>query len=211
MEKAENPLVVERTYNAPPERIWQALTDPEQMKKWYFDLPGFQAAVGYQFQFEGGPPEKRYLHLCEVKAAVPNQKIAYSWRYDGYPGDTLVTFELFAEGGKTRVRLTHSGLESFAVANNPDFDAKNFEMGWTGFLGTSLADFIDHQPQLVLTRSLDAPRDLVFKVWTQPQHLAQWWGPAGMDIEVLRFDLQPGGIFHYAMRLPNGTAMYGRM
>lgn len=45
MEKT-SPLVVERSYDAPPEQIWQAITDPEQMKKWYFDLPGFRAEVG---------------------------------------------------------------------------------------------------------------------------------------------------------------------
>ena len=205
------PLVVERTYDAPPEQIWQALTDPAEMKKWYFDLPGFKAEAGHQFQFEGGPPEKSYLHLCEVKASVPNQKLAYSWRYDGYPGDSLVTFELFAEGEKTRVKLTHSGLESFAEANNPDLDAKNFEMGWTEILGTSLADFIEKQPRLVLTRTLDAPCHLVFQAWTEPQHLANWWGPAGMEVRVLRHDLRPGGIFHYSMRPKNGSEIYGRM
>ena len=106
-----SPLIVEHTYDAPPEQIWQALTDPGQMKKWYFDLPDFRAEVGNRFQFEGGTPERSYLHLCEVKSAIPNQKLAYSWRYDGYPGDSLVSFELFAEGEKTRLRLTHAGLE----------------------------------------------------------------------------------------------------
>ena len=137
-----NPLVIEHSYDAAPEQVWAALTDPAEMKKWYFDLPSFKAEVGYQFQFEGGPPEKTYLHLCEVKAVVPRQKLAYSWRYDGYPGDSLVTFELFAEGEKTRLKLTHSGLETFAAANNPDLDAKNFEMGWTEILGTSLKEFL---------------------------------------------------------------------
>ncbi len=64
---------------------------------------------------------------------------------------------------------------------------------------------------LTITRTLDAPRDLVFKVWTDPQHLANWWGPAGMGLRVVRFDLQPGGIFHYAMIAQNGAEMFGRM
>ena len=137
------PLVVERVYDAPPALIWQALTDPAEMKKWYFDLPGFRAEPGYKFQFEGGTPERSYLHLCEVTIAIPNQKLAYSWCYDGYPGDTLITFELLAEAGKTRLRLTHAGLESFAAANNPDFDPKNFELGWTGFLAEELAGYLE--------------------------------------------------------------------
>lgn len=204
------PLVVERSYDAPPEHIWQALTDPEQMKQWYFDLPGFRAEVGYRFQFEGGPPEKIYLHLCEVTEVVPNQRLSYSWRYDGYEGNSFVTFEIFPEGGKTQLRLTHRGLHSFP-ASNPDLAASNFKQGWTEILGTSLAGFLENLPKLVLTRTLDAPSDLVFKAWTEPHHLANWWGPAGMEIRVLRFDLRPGGIFHYSMRPKNGAEMFGRM
>ncbi|MBK9014090.1 MAG: SRPBCC domain-containing protein [Saprospiraceae bacterium] len=65
--------------------------------------------------------------------------------------------------------------------------------------------------QFTITRTLDAPRDLVFKAWTEPQHLASWWGPAGMGLRVVNFDLQPGGIFHYAMVAQNGAEMFGRM
>ncbi len=213
MEKTNKPLIIERTYNATPERIWQALTDPSEMKKWYFDLPGFRAEVGCQFQFEGGTPAKSYLHLCEVKAADPNQKLAYSWRYDGYPGDTLVTFELFApdlgRGEKTRLRLTHTGLHSFPT-DNPDFAAGNFEVGWTEILGTSLMEFLQVTPGLTFTRVLDAPRELVFKAWTEPERLEQWWGPVGMELKVLKLDLRPGGIFHYSMTAKNGFQMFGR-
>ncbi len=210
MEKS-NPLIIERSYDATPAQIWAALTDPEKMKLWYFDLPDFKAEVGHQFQFEGGPPEKSYLHLCEVKEAEPNRVLAYSWRYDGYPGDSLVRFEILPEGKQTKVKLSHSGLESFAPANNPDLDAKNFEMGWKEILGTNLADFLAVTPGLKFTRLLDAPLELVLKAWTEPERLAEWWGPAGMELEVLKFDLQPGGIFHYSMTVPhNGFQMFGR-
>jgi len=204
------PLIIERSYDATPAQIWAALTDPEKIKLWYFELPDFRAEVGYQFQFEGGPPERSYLHLCEVKEVLPNQVLAYSWRYDGYPGDSLVRFEILPEGKQTKVKLTHSGLHSFP-ADNPDFAPTNFETGWTDILGRSLTAFLAQNPKLVITRTLDAPRDLVFKAWTEPQHLAEWWGPAGMRLRVVKFDLQPGGIFHYAMVAQNGAEMFGRM
>lgn len=207
---SDKTLVIERTYDAPPETIWQAITDPGQMKQWYFDLPGFRAEVGYKFQFEGGPPEKSYLHLCEVTEAEPNRRLTYSWRYDGYAGNSFVTFALFPTAGKTLLRLTHEGLHTFPESN-PDLAPGNFEAGWTDFLGDLLKEFIEKQPTLVLTRSLDAPRELVFKAWTEPEHLAKWWGPAGMEVRVLRFDLRPGGIFHYSMRPKDGAEMYGRM
>jgi len=63
-------------------------------------------------------------------------------------------------------------------------------------------------PKLVLTRILDAPVELVFKAWTEPERLAQWWGPKGSSITVQKFDLQPGGVFHYCMQHPNAGEMW---
>jgi uncharacterized protein YndB with AHSA1/START domain len=135
------PIVIERVLNAPVSRVWAAISDKEQMKLWYFDLAEFRAEPGFEFQFTGGPDEKKYLHLCKVIDAVPEKKLSYSWRYEGEPGNSLVTFELFDEGGKTRLRLTHEGLESFGT-HNPHFAKGNFVEGWTQIIGTSLPEFL---------------------------------------------------------------------
>lgn len=137
-----NPFVIERVYNAPIEKVWSAITNVNEMKKWYFDVPMFKPEVGNLFSFSGGPDEgKQYLHLCEVKEIVEGQKISYTWRYDGYEGNSLVTFELFKEGTKTRLKLTHDGLDTFP-ATNPDLARKNFEMGWTEIIGNSLSNYL---------------------------------------------------------------------
>ena len=62
----------------------------------------------------------------------------------------------------------------------------------------------------VLTRTFDAPRELVWKAWTQLDHLKQWFGPKGFMMPVATLDLRPGGIFHYAMQAPNGAMMWGK-
>ncbi|MBI3110605.1 MAG: SRPBCC domain-containing protein [Ignavibacteriales bacterium] len=136
------PLVVERVFNAPIEKVWKAITEKEEMKQWYFDLAEFKAEVGFEFRFYGGPPEKQYLHLCKVTEVVPGNKLTYSWRYDGYEGNSFVTFELFAEGKTTRVRLTHAGLETFPK-ENPDFARNNFAEGWTDLIGRSLKSYLE--------------------------------------------------------------------
>jgi uncharacterized protein YndB with AHSA1/START domain len=64
-------------------------------------------------------------------------------------------------------------------------------------------------PEFVITRVLDAPQGLVFKAWTEPDRLSQWWGPAGFQIQIRTFELKPGGLFHYSMRAPVGD-MWGR-
>jgi uncharacterized protein YndB with AHSA1/START domain len=137
------PFTIERTYNAPVSLVWQALTNKDLMKKWYFDLAEFKPEIGFEFRFSGGPAEDRqYLHVCVVTESIVNKKIAYSWKYDGYKGISYVSFELFENGNQTRLKLTHEGLESFAANNNPDFDVKNFEAGWTSIIETSLEKFL---------------------------------------------------------------------
>ncbi len=137
-----NPFIIERTYNASADEVWQAITDKNKMKQWYFDLPEFKAELGFEFSFTGGPPERSYLHLCKVTEVVTGKKLTYSWRYDGYEGNSFVTFELFPEGNNTRLKLTHKGLETFP-ANNPDFAKENFVAGWNDIIGDSLKEFLE--------------------------------------------------------------------
>jgi uncharacterized protein YndB with AHSA1/START domain len=58
---------------------------------------------------------------------------------------------------------------------------------------------------LVITRVLDAPRALVFKVWSQPEHLVRWWGPQGFTLPDCTLEFHPGGAFRCLMRSPEGS------
>lgn len=139
----QEPFIKEVIINAPGSKVWKAITDKDQMKKWYFDIAEFKPEVGFKFQFEGGTEDKTYLHLCEITEVVEGKKLTYSWRYDGYEGNSFVSWELFEENGKTRLKLTHSGLETFPESN-PDLVRKNFEMGWNEIIGTSLVNYVEH-------------------------------------------------------------------
>jgi uncharacterized protein YndB with AHSA1/START domain len=136
-----SPIVVEITLNAPASKVWKAITSDQEMKKWYFDLPGFKAEKGYKFHFNGGTEHKTYLHLCEVLEVVPEKKLSYSWRYDGYEGNSKVSFDLTPEGDKTKLKLTHEGLETFPP--NPDFARNNFVEGWNQIIKTSLKNYLE--------------------------------------------------------------------
>lgn len=59
--------------------------------------------------------------------------------------------------------------------------------------------------EVVITRIFNAPRDLVFKVWTEPEHIAQWWGPKGFTTTVSQMDFRAGGTWRYVMHGPDGT------
>ena len=72
-------------------------------------------------------------------------------------------------------------------------------MGTTASVATGTSE-----RELILTRVFDAPRSLVFKAWTEPEHLAQWFGPQGFTSTVLRNELRPGGAYRIYMRGPAG-------
>ena len=134
-------VVVERTLNAPVGKVWKALTDVDQMREWYFDLKEFKPNVGFEFEFAVEHEGATYHHLCKITEVVPQKKIAYTWRYKNEPGDSLVTFELSGEGEKTRVKVTHTGIETFP--KTPAYARKNFEAGWTAIIGTELKQFVE--------------------------------------------------------------------
>ena len=136
------PLIVEKTLDAPINKVWSALTNLSEMKQWYFDIDAFKPEVGFEFRFTGcGPKGEEYLHLCKVTEAIPGKKIAYSWRYDKYPGNSVVSFELQEDGNKTKLKLTHTGLETF-ITDNPDLARSSFEAGWKEIIGSMLPKYM---------------------------------------------------------------------
>lgn len=137
------PVVIERVLDAPVESVWQAITHKEGFKHWCFDVDDFHPEVGFEFHFAGEDQGVTFMHNCRVMEVVPLKKLAYSWRYEGFEGDSLVTWELFPEGQSTRVKLTHAGLETFP--KHPSFIRDNFQKGWTEIIGTLLKSFLEKQ------------------------------------------------------------------
>ncbi len=212
---AEAPLVLERTFDAPADFVWKALTDLEQMKQWYFDtLPAFKPEVGFETQFNVRHNDKDYPHIWKVTEVVAGKKITYSWKYGGSPGESFVYFELFAEGDQTRLKLTHSGLETF-LRRKPitRLRAEVFRrvvgpILWT-FRITEPTCCEKHSPpsdrDFVISREFAAPRELVWQAWNDPKHMAQWWGPHQFTNPVCELDVRVGGAYRIVMRGPDGV------
>lgn len=138
----DKPVIVEQIFDKPAAAVWKAVTDKDEMKHWYFDLEEFKPEKGFEFRFTGGPSkERQYLHICRITEVIPERKISYSWKYDGYEGMSIVTFELNPEGERTRLKLSHTDLETFPE-NNPDFAKENFLAGWKEIIGTNLKEYL---------------------------------------------------------------------
>lgn len=141
---AKEPFVIERVFEAPIRLVWNAITDLNQMKQWYFPMiEAFRPEASFETTVDVPYKDKVYRHLWKVTEVVPGKKIAYSWKYADSPGDSIVTFELYEEGDKTRLRLIHTGLETFEPDKNPDYARGNFAAGWTDFIGTKLKEFVE--------------------------------------------------------------------
>jgi len=198
------PLVIERTFDAPVALVWRSITTKEDMSRWYFDLEEFKPEAGFEFEFTVEHAGMKYCHLCKVTEVIPQKKIAYTWRYEGHAGDSLVTFELSAEGDKTKLKLTHAGLETFPKL--PSFARKNFREGWTQLIGSSLKDFVENAGrEIVIARVVDAPRELVWQAMTSPEHVVHWWGPRGFTTTIEEMDVRPGGVWKHVMHGPDGA------
>ena len=64
--------------------------------------------------------------------------------------------------------------------------------------------------EFIITRVFDAPRELVWQAFTEPERMQRWWGPKGFTVIASKMDLRPGGIYHYGMRAPDGSTMWGK-
>jgi len=142
------PVVVERTYNAPVKSVWEAITDVEKMQQWYFPmLEEFEPEVGFETRFDVATPDQVYIHIWKIKEVIPFKKISYEWKFGDYPGDSVVSWELSPDGEGTRIVLTHTGIETFRGDLHPDLAVNNFVAGWTDFIGTKLKEYVEAETE----------------------------------------------------------------
>ena len=130
--------------NAPLVTVWYAITNKEQMKNWYFDVPDFEPKIGNNFSFYGGDENEEYHHFCDIVDLIPNEKLKYSWTYPEISKEkTLVKWELKPENEGTIVTLTHKGLEAFEHLGE-NFKIHSFRKGWEDIVGKSLKEFVEN-------------------------------------------------------------------
>jgi len=137
------PIIVEQILNASISDVWDAITELDQMKQWFFEnIPYFKPEIGFETKFNVHSNGRDFMHLWKITEVVPEEKITYNWKYEVYEGDGLVTFELFEEKGQTMIRLTNLGLESFP-RDIPEFSRESCEGGWDYFIRQRLKYYIE--------------------------------------------------------------------
>ena len=147
MKKGDEPIIVEDIYQAPIEKVWRALTDIQQMRQWYFgNIPAFKPDVGFETQFDVQSEDRVFPHQWRVTKVTPLQMITYNWKFEGYPGDSYVVFELFKQQNATKLKLTVQIMESFPQ-DIPEFTRESCITGWNFFLKERLKEFLENSKE----------------------------------------------------------------
>ena len=142
MKSADPPVVVEQSFTAPITEVWQALTDADRMRQWFFDnIPDFKPEVGFETTFVVKSESRQFPHHWKVTRVEPNVFIAYDWWYDTYPGMGHVAFELSGKGSGTDLKLTMTVQRDFPD-DIPEFQRESCIGGWNYFLKERLVQFL---------------------------------------------------------------------
>ncbi|MBI3777741.1 MAG: SRPBCC domain-containing protein [Gammaproteobacteria bacterium] len=220
-------FVISRTFDAPRELMFRVWTDPEHMQRWWgpkgfkvihskMDLrpggiyhygmlsPNSQEMWG-RFVFREIVKPERLVFISsfsDEKGNVTRHPMHLSW-----PLEMLSKITFTEQAGKTTVTVRWAPLNATAEERKTFEDGfSSMQQGWGGTfeqLGEYLAKALKRE--LVITRILDAPRGLVWKAWTDPKQMAQWWGPEGFTNPVCKMDVRPGGAMYIVMRAPDGV------
>ena len=129
------------------------------------------------------------------------------------PGEAERIFAALAEGGSVSMTLA----ETFFALKFGMLEDRfgtcwmiNCEKSLPATMVASQAPPTPATQPFTIARTFDAPRDLVWKCFTEPERMQKWWGPKGIAVIAAKMDLQPGGTYHYGMRMPDGKEMWGK-
>ena len=145
MKKKDKPIIVEQIFNVSKSTLWNAITNIDEMRNWYFEnIPDFKPEVGFTTKFNVQSEERNFMHLWKVIEVIPQKLIKYNWKYEKYSGDSNVTFELIEENDSTLLKLTVDVLEDFPE-DIQEFKRESCVGGWNYFIKNRLKDYIENK------------------------------------------------------------------
>lgn len=225
---ADRTIETIRIVDAPRATVWKVWTDPRHLSQWYGPA-GFTTTtqshdlrVGGQWRFTmRGPDGRDYANVVTFVALQPPERLVYQHggAVEGEPVmfTTTVSIEPLPDAPQ-RTKVTLRAVFPDAKAREHVIRTVNAAEGGKQTLArlAALAESLaaaaapGNSEPFRITRVVRAPRELVWKVWTEREHLTRWFGPKGCDLTVEQFDLRPGGRVLYTMHWKGAGAMRGK-
>ncbi len=140
--KNSDPIIAEQLLNASPKTVWEAITDLEQMRQWYFpNIPDFRPEIGFETRFLVQNEGRNFTHIWKIKEVVPHKLIGYSWNFKEYAGEGYSTFELAKKNDKTELTLKSYVVEEYP-ADVAEFKRESGQAGWDFLIKQSLPNYL---------------------------------------------------------------------
>jgi uncharacterized protein YndB with AHSA1/START domain len=211
-------LMLTRILDAPRELVFKLWTEPAHLAQWWgpkgFTNPvcEIEARAGAAIRVHMRAPDGTVYPMGgAIEEIVPPRRLVFttSAHAGGESGPffvnrNTVTFDDL--DGRTKLTLHVRVVE--AAPGSEDALA-GMDQGWSEsferLLDLAAAAAGSADRHIVATRLLDAPRELVWKTWTDPKHVAPWWGPKGFTSTIQEMDVRPGGAWRLVMHGPDGT------
>ena len=143
MKTTEETIIVSQEFSRSKADVWKAITEPSQMKQWFFEnMPDFKAEVGFETQFLITHEERHFTHCWKIIKVIPEERITYEWNYTEHSGNAHVIFELEEQGDQTKLTVTNLVLEDFPD-DIPEFKRESCVGGWEYFIQGNLKTYLD--------------------------------------------------------------------
>ncbi|RLJ64507.1 uncharacterized protein YndB with AHSA1/START domain [Lacinutrix venerupis] len=143
MENQQQPIIIEHFYNVSKEKLWEAITNPKEMQEWYFNnIPDFKTEIGFTTQFNIKSHTRDFNHIWTVTNVVLQNKITYTWVFEGITGKSSTCFEISGNQNQSILKLTATVLEPFP-SNIPEFERESGIDGWNYFIKKQLDSYLN--------------------------------------------------------------------
>lgn len=140
----ENPIVQKIFVEQNIATVWDAITNKEKLKEWYFDVSDFKLEENAEFEFYEPGGQKKYHHLCKILQVKLQSVFKHTWTYPDFsPNQSIVTWSLQAHNDNgTEIALIHEQTEGFKDLGK-DFQRESFQGGWKEILENLLKNYLD--------------------------------------------------------------------
>jgi uncharacterized protein YndB with AHSA1/START domain len=229
--KNKDELTITRIFDAPRGMLWKAWTDPDLLKRWWgpknFTAPisNIDLRVGGKYlSCMRGPDGKDYWSTGVYREIIPLERVVCTDSFSDengnvipashygmsgdWPLEMLVTLTFEAQGERTKMTLKHEGVP---VGMMQELTAS----GWSESFDKLAESIVPSdrsriiaergKQEVIITRTFDAPRNLVLRAYTDPNLIPQWWGPKRFTTMIDKMEVRPGGLWRFVQRDSSGT------